>query len=205
DVQAHLVRRRLDVIYFVRFQEDHAPSGLYDQAVEIARARMHFLKERAQAFLQFQVSALRDLLLRALDSLAKALLVKWLQQVIEGIGFEGPDGVLVERSSEDHRRHFFRADSLEHAETVHIGHFDVKEEEVWAARTHQRDGFGTVAGLAYDLDGRLIFQERADAFTRERLIVGDQGADGHFTPRNALDEATGIGLAAAKFLFAICS
>ena len=66
------------------------------------------------------------------------------------------------------------ADRVDHVEPVGARHLDVEEHQVGVER-HDRLGAGrAVAGLADDLEARLLLQQRSEPLARERLVVDHQ-------------------------------
>ena len=58
-----------------------------------------------------------------------------------------------------------------------LGHADVHEHDVRAQLGGERHRLRAVAGLAHDLDARLLAQDHAKAGAHQRLVVGKQDAD----------------------------
>ena len=56
--------------------------------------------------------------------------VEWFEQVVEGSGLEGAQGVPVVGGDEDDGRRNITAEKFKHVEAVALGHLDVEEEEV---------------------------------------------------------------------------
>src|SRR5262249_61510487 len=77
----------------------------------------------------------------------KPLLGKWLEQIVEGVGFEGLHGIAVVGGDEDRDRHGVLADLPDDLETVRFGHLNVQEEQVRAPFANGGDGGSAVAAL----------------------------------------------------------
>ena len=71
-----------------------------------------------------------DLVLRAAESAFESIIVEGLQQVIERPSFEGPEGILIVGSYEDHRRRRVSAEHFEHVKSVAFRHLNIEEHQV---------------------------------------------------------------------------
>ena len=100
-----------------------------------------------------------------------------LQQVIERVNLEGPQGVLVVSRHEDHGRHPVRPERIRQLEPGHARHLDVEEEQIRRGVAEGRDGLRAIRVFAHHLDVLLLAEERQDARPRHRLIVDDDRAD----------------------------
>ncbi len=75
------------------------------------------------------------------------------------------------------------ADATRGLQPVHFRHGDVHDNDVGAESLGLFDGFQSIAGLAYDLDVGLVFDERGKADAHHHVIVYKQDADGgHGSP-----------------------
>ena len=107
--------------------------------------------------------------LRAGQRLAEALAVERLQQVVERVHVERPQRVAVVGGDEHDERHLVGADGVDHVEAVRARHLHVEEHQVGLQRHDRLGAGGAVAGLADDLEARLVLQQRADA-ARARAV-----------------------------------
>jgi hypothetical protein len=101
-----------------------------------------------------------------------------LEQVVDGIGFEGAEGVLIVCRGEDDEG--LGGEAREEFEAVDAGHLDVDEEDVdsWFGGVEDGDGFGGVGGSAGDVDLRELGEEALEAFEGEGFVVDEVGAKG---------------------------
>ena len=76
-------------------------------------------------------------------------------------------------------RRGLRDDPARRLDAVQLGHLDVHQHHVGLAPAREIDRRRPVPGLADDLDAGLRLEDRAEAGAHERLIVGDEHADGH--------------------------
>ena len=85
--------------------------------------------------------------------------------------------VLIVGRHEDHERHPFAADRLDHLEAVHLGHLHVEKRQVGLVIDDCRHGFFSVATLRDELDVGLIRQQPGEPLASEGFIVHDQRSD----------------------------
>ena len=71
---------------------------------------------------------------RTLDRPDDALIVERLQEIIERLNLESPDGVLVERGDEHDRRRPRFVRGRGDCEAVEVGHLDVEKDEIGGGR-----------------------------------------------------------------------
>ena len=67
-----------------------------------------------------------------------ALIAERLEQVVERIGFEGADRMLIVRGHEYRERHPAGFDSVDDAPAIEFGHLDVQEHQVRALAQSRR-------------------------------------------------------------------
>ena len=70
-------------------QEEHAAARLDDEAVEPLRLRLDVLHEREQALAEIAGAPPLEVRARVLQRLLEALAAERLQQVVDGVHFEG--------------------------------------------------------------------------------------------------------------------
>src|SRR5262245_16815557 len=87
DVNQAVVIRRLDPVDVLDTDEAHAFGRPHDQSLERGSLAPARLREMS----------LLDLLLGALQCLLKPLVAEWLEQVIDGAGFESLNGISLVR------------------------------------------------------------------------------------------------------------
>ncbi len=104
-----------------------------------------------------------------------------LEQVARGAGTERREHVavaVVGRQHEHPRRRTALRECLDRLETADTGHPQVHEDDVGRERVHERERLGAVGGFAHDLEVRLRGQHAPEAVANDRVIVGDEHADG---------------------------
>ena len=132
----------------------------------------------------------------ALDGAGQAVLLNWLQDIIDGVHFEGLHGVIVERRREDDLRKFSFAvhQLLDHAEAVEARHLHVEKYEVRRMFLDEGEGFDAVFSLADEMHVGETFQQVSQFVARGLLVVDDERIDWHgAAPKDACKVyATGI-------------
>ena len=87
----------------------------------------------------------------AIERLLEPCAVEGLEQIVDGIHFEGAHGVLVECRGEDDLRQGLGPGLLqqlaEYREAVETGHLHIEEDDIRLEARHQRDGFYAVLSL----------------------------------------------------------
>jgi hypothetical protein len=101
-----------------------------------------------------------------------------LEQVVQSVGFEGLDGMLVVGGDEDDERDG-RCQAADDTEAVQAGHLDVEEDQVWVETLDGVECGLSVLGFADDLDVGFVGEEGADAFATEGFVVDEERADLH--------------------------
>ena len=118
------------------------------------------------------------------ERLDEALVVEGLEEVVDGVYFEGADGVLVEGRGEDDLRHaellFEGEDFFEDGEAVEAGHADVEEDDVGVVGADEVDGFDAVGALGEDGDVAGGVEEVLEFLAGEGFVVNDQRCEGCF-------------------------
>ena len=71
------------------------------------------------------------------------------------------------------------ADLLDRRDAVHAWHAYVHQHDVRTQRGDLRDRLDAVAGLTHDVKAAGVLEDRAQASTDQRLVVGEQYADRH--------------------------
>ena len=110
----------------------------------------------------------------AVDGIAQSLIVDRLQQVVEGIGLEGPQCKLVVSGDEDDFRHIATGQSSQHIEAVHARHLDIQEHEVGRVFTNGRQRLTSITGIPANLDAIDICEAQFESPSRQFLVVDDQ-------------------------------
>ena len=105
------------------------------------------------------------------------LIAEGLQQVVERVGLEGLDRVLVVGRDEHGHRHQFRLDLAQHAEAVQHRHLDVEEHQVRRLGVNQVEGLAAVAGDADHLDVGLPLQKLQQPAPGGAFVIDDERAD----------------------------
>src|SRR3984893_15399880 len=112
DVHAGVVIRRLDPINLRDFHERDLSRVLDGLALHCSG----------------NISALSDPLLGAPQSSVKAIVIKRLQQVVEGPGLESPHRVLIVSRDKDYGGRQISAEQFKHVEAVATRPLNIQEE-----------------------------------------------------------------------------
>src|SRR5262249_24092756 len=112
---------------------------------------VQLLEQFAHAALEITVLA-PDERTRLFERLAEPRTVEWLEQIIERVYFERPQGVVIVRRDEDQLRPARRVERFEHLEAVERWHLNVEEEQVGPLALDLKQRFAAVGALAHELD-----------------------------------------------------
>ena len=63
------------------------------------------------------------------------------------------------------------ADQLSRRQTIHLRHIDVHDDDLGIKRTYTSDSFGTITGLAYDINARDGFHQTTNALPNHAVII----------------------------------
>jgi len=108
----------------------------------------------------------------------KSLVVEWLEQVVHGGDVERPERILVVRGHENRGRHPARSQLGQHLEAIKTGHLHVEEECIRLPGAQQFERRLTIGRLPH-LGLRVgAANKGAEAFTSERLVIGDEDLSG---------------------------
>jgi hypothetical protein len=101
----------------------------------------------------------------------------WLKQVVNRVGFECAERVLVEGRGEDDEG--LSAESREQFEAVHARHLDIEEEHIDLLRAKIVEGCDCDRGVGCSTDYLNFRKGREQAlqtFERQGFIVDEEGA-----------------------------
>ena len=79
------------------------------------------------------------------EGFVEALFGEGFEQVVDGVGLEGADGVFIEGGGEDDGGRVF--DELEHFEAIDLWHLDIEEDEVGVVLLDRLEPFETVVAF----------------------------------------------------------
>ena len=120
---------------------------------------------------------------RPLERHFEACFSERFEQVIHGVEFKGPNGVLIVSGREDDdwncswRKGLALPKGFEHLKAVKPRHLHIEKEQVRVAFLRLLERLRAVGALGNDFHVRLILEKRTDPFARERFVVGNDGAD----------------------------
>ena len=110
------------------------------------------------------------------DGRDHTLVIERLQEIIEGLDFEGADRVLVVRRDEHDCRRPLLAGRGGDGKPVEVGHLDVQKHQVGGAPFEQQRRIAAVGALVDARDGRDLLQHAPQPAPRRRLVVNDDRA-----------------------------
>ena len=103
-----------------------------------------------------------------------------LEQVVDGVGFEGAKSVLIVGCREDDEG--LSSEAGEQFEAVHTRHLDIEEEQVNLGRLRIVEGCDRRRGIgrsANDLNFRKGDEQTPQTFESQGLVVDEEGANGN--------------------------
>ena len=107
------------------------------------------------------------------------VLLDRLHQIIDRLRLERAQGMFVIGGDEHEQGRLDLHHPRNHRETVEAGHLDVEEDEVGLVGLDRPDRLAAVGGGGDDFHVVMRLQAQAEALRRQRLIVDEDGADGH--------------------------
>src|SRR5262249_54062008 len=118
---------------------------------------------------------------RAGDGFRNARLVKWLQNIIDGVHIEGLHRVMIERRCKHHVRNAeFALDKLfQNAKAIQPRHLHIQEDKVGGMFLDEIDGVHAVLALADDVDFGKTLQQIGQFFAAGLLMIEDDGVELH--------------------------
>lgn len=123
------------------------------------------------------ISRLANEILGALYRSPEPGFADWLQQIIDGAGFERFDGVLVKRGYDYDDRQTRATEVANHFEAFHPRHLQIEEYQVRPQLDDLLQDLGAIFGLAYYGHIGKQFQLFPQDPPRDLFIVGDDGLD----------------------------
>ncbi len=177
-VDADIIAGGLDPLDFGVTEKDDLALGAYDQAATVAADAA---QEGDELFLVVVVAGFAGLdgLSCAGKRFEKAFPLKRFQQVIDGVGVEGFERVLVVGGDEDDSGKMQGRDGFEDAEAIGAGHLHVEKDEIGAVLGDGADGGGAVSAIGDDVEAAIGRQQREYPPARQGFVVHDQSAYGH--------------------------
>ena len=152
------------------------------------------LEHGEELFAQLPYLAQLDQLAGPTECLLEALVVEWLDEVVERGELERAQSLLVECGHENRGRHRPGADLPHDVEARLAGHLYVEEDEIRFFRSDRLDGGDTVVRGADDFDPRLARQQVDDSLARQELVIDDKDANRRVShgPRQAIDTTADV-------------
>lgn len=116
-----------------------------------------------------------------MESFLEARPVEGLEQVVEGVDFEGAQGMLIVGGDEEGRRHAVHAHRFDHIEAIQFGHLDIQEHEVRPQGFDGHHRLAAIAAFARDVHIRRVGEKVPQALAGEGFVIHDEDTDGHGT------------------------
>ena len=129
--------------------------------------------------------------LGALDRLPETVEADRLQQIVGRLDLERVGGILLEGGDEDDLRAVLRRQGRGDAQAVLLRHLDVEQGEVGLQPLDRLGRFPAVAGGADHLGPGDVAEEDLEPLQGQRLVVDEEGAQGHATSSSAGASCTG--------------
>ena len=187
EVECEVDTGGFDPVDFRDVEEVGGAGGLDDEAIE-RTVGGEGLKELFEAGGQGVGVGITKAGEEALECGFEAFVTEGLEEVIEGVGVEGLDGVAVIGGDEDGKGHAGNANGVDDGEAVDLGHLDVEEDEVEVMGLEQIDGGAAVGGLG---DEAVGLEQSAEALAGGGFIVDDEDVAGSRHARGPWESRTG--------------
>jgi len=113
----------------------------------------------------------RVIFARAAEDVFETVFGEGLQEIVEGVDFEGAEGVVIVSGDENDGRHVVGADGFDNGETVARRHLDVEENEIGLQLFDGGHGGVATGGFTDDLDVGLLTEKAQDFATSGRLVI----------------------------------
>lgn len=114
----------------------------------------------------------------AVEGLLEALVIEWLEQVVDGVELKGVDGVVIVSSGEDNERPLVFGNGRDHVETRRPRHADVKDQQVRPLLHRLCERVFTVLAARHELEARVGLYEGLEDGAGVGLVVGHEHAEG---------------------------
>src|SRR5207253_8445038 len=103
-------------------------------------------------------------------------MIEWLQQVIERVGLECANRILVKCGSENYNWQILRWKGLENRKAIHIGKADVEQEKVRLCPLQRGNCGGPTLAFRDDSDVRFRCEKDRQFFSRRPFVLHDHCA-----------------------------
>ena len=120
-----------------------------------------------------------ELLAHAIERDVETRVLDRFQEIVERVGFERTQRILIVRGHENRQRHLRRRHGSQKLETVDAGHLHVEEHEIGLVFGNREERLAAVAGLGDDLDIGMACQPERESAPGEGFIVNDQRTRAH--------------------------
>src|SRR5688500_1169973 len=175
-MHTHVIAGSFEPLDFAEWQEKDAPGITHDQT--IGRGTLWYVREEiAEAVLKLIRIARTVVPPDAIHGRGEPFAIERLEQIIDGIHFEGADRELVVRGYEYHDRQALERKRFQHLKAVQLGHLNIEEYSIRHMRFDDSHRFTTRCRFTNDLDIGLHAEQPDDALSRDRLIIDDDDPD----------------------------
>jgi hypothetical protein len=138
-------------------------------------------EETSKLLMRGQRGFCGDRLFDMLEHRVQALGFDGFGQIVDGVNFEGSNGVSVVGGDENGGGHVCGADFLDDFEAGVAGHLDVQKNEIDGLEFEGGENFPAVATLFDNFDFRIGGEEEAETLSGEGFVIGDEGFEFHFS------------------------
>jgi hypothetical protein len=176
-VQADIDSRGLDVVDVDNADEARGPARFHHEAIEPTLPIGCLRGHPQHALTELVHTALAQSPPGTRHGGVLALVAVRLQQIVQRVGLERLNRMLVVSRHEDRERHRRRADGIDDTQAVELGHLDVEEHQVGPLVENLVDADEAVFGFRDAADARILPQEIDEPMSCRLLVVHDEHVD----------------------------
>src|ERR1700752_151489 len=140
----------------------------------MTRTRLQLLEQSENVPVSFATLVNSDLFFDSLPRGIESLVIKRLQQVVEGMHLEGSDGVVIVGCNEDHVRSRLGFERRKNLEAAQLWHLYIQKDKIGLERFDRIHRFTTIGTLRDYLVVGIIEKHLANHLASEWFIVDDQ-------------------------------
>lgn len=171
DVEGDIVVGGFDPVDFVLTDEEHAAGGFDSKTGGFLVALFEFVEKLENAGVALRGGGLAA---DAVEGFFEACGVEGLEEIVDGVDFEGTEGELVVSGDEDDGGDGCWGEALEEVEAGETGHLDVEKQDIGGLGGEVAEGF--FGGFELSVDGEVgsLGEHAAEALAGEAFVVNDE-------------------------------